>query len=86
LEPALPVLERLIDKLLVVVRSKVSRVTLEALHYELALFGIEELGGRWILKHGSATVARRDRTRLTSYMYQDAIKATTIVTKPSMRN
>jgi hypothetical protein len=50
LEPALPVGERLVDKLLVVVGSKIGRVMLEALHYELTLFGSEELGGRWILK------------------------------------
>ena len=52
LEPALPVSECLVDKLLVVVGGKIGRVTLEAFHYELALFGSEELGGRRILKHG----------------------------------
>ena len=39
LEPAFPVREGLVDKLLVVVGSKIGRVTLEAFHYEIAFFG-----------------------------------------------
>ena len=52
MEPALPVGKRLVDKLLVVVGSKIVRVMLEALHDEFTLLRSEELGGRWILEYG----------------------------------
>jgi hypothetical protein len=58
LEPALPVGKCLIDKLLVIMGGKISRVMFEAFHNEFTLLGSKELGGGWILKDGSMTSAR----------------------------
>jgi hypothetical protein len=58
LQPALPVGECLVDKLLVVVGSKISRVVSEAVHYKFTLFCGEELGGRRILKDGSVAICK----------------------------
>ena len=58
LEPALPIGKRLVDKLLVIVGSKVGRVMLEALYYKLTLFGSEELCCRWILTEELVICAR----------------------------
>jgi hypothetical protein len=86
LDPALPISESLVDKLFVVVGGEIGRVTLEALHNKFTLFGSEKRGGGWRLKDGSVTFPQESILALTSHMYQNAMNATTTVSRPSMRN